>query len=113
MDMESFDQELAQIAQLQAQVDARRAAIRETVIASIQKQIDTLNIKFGELHFANAPVAVDAGAEKRDRTPKCPPKYRNAEGKTWSGRGRKPNWVIDALGRGESLDNYLIEPVAA
>ncbi|MBT9383108.1 H-NS histone family protein [Pseudooceanicola sp. CBS1P-1] len=39
-----------------------------------------------------------------------PPKYRNPEdpAQTWSGRGRQPGWVKEALARGDALDNYLI-----
>jgi DNA-binding protein H-NS len=42
---------------------------------------------------------------------KSPPKYAhpdNAE-MTWSGRGRKPQWVHDALDQGKSLEDFLIE----
>ncbi|WP_101067686.1 H-NS histone family protein [Roseovarius salinarum] len=38
------------------------------------------------------------------------PKYRNPENpeQTWTGRGRKPNWVIEALENGKSLDDLAI-----
>ena len=38
------------------------------------------------------------------------PKYRNPSEKsqTWTGRGRKPNWVISALDAGKSLDDLKI-----
>lgn len=38
------------------------------------------------------------------------PKYANPADKsqTWTGRGRKPKWVIDALESGKSLDNLAI-----
>lgn len=37
-------------------------------------------------------------------------KYRNPENEemTWTGRGRKPTWIIDALSSGKSLDDLLI-----
>ncbi|QXT39443.1 H-NS family nucleoid-associated regulatory protein [Gymnodinialimonas ceratoperidinii] len=39
-----------------------------------------------------------------------PPKYRhpNNPAMTWSGRGRQPNWIKDALGTGKSLDDFAI-----
>lgn len=34
------------------------------------------------------------------------PPYGDAEGNTWSGRGRRPNWLNAALGRGASLEDF-------
>jgi len=41
---------------------------------------------------------------------KAPPKYINPEdnSSTWTGRGRKPLWVLAALESGKSLDDLLI-----
>jgi DNA-binding protein H-NS len=42
--------------------------------------------------------------------PKSPAKYRNpANGTdTWSGRGRKPHWVLDLQKSGKNLEDYTI-----
>ncbi|TRD17296.1 H-NS family nucleoid-associated regulatory protein [Palleronia caenipelagi] len=42
--------------------------------------------------------------------PALPPKYRHPENPslTWSGRGRKPRWIAEALESGQSLDDFLI-----
>lgn len=41
---------------------------------------------------------------------KVAPKYANPAdpSQTWTGRGRKPHWVIDALASGKSLDDLAI-----
>lgn len=41
---------------------------------------------------------------------KVAPRYRNPEdaSQTWTGRGRKPLWVVAALNRGKSLDDLAI-----
>lgn len=51
------------------------------------------------------------GTAKKGRTPR-PPKYRHPENPslTWSGRGRQPGWIKEALANGTSLDEFLIEP---
>lgn len=38
------------------------------------------------------------------------PKYRHPENPevTWSGRGRRPHWIEDALARGQSLEDFAI-----
>ena len=37
-------------------------------------------------------------------------KYRNPmdPAQTWTGRGRKPNWLIDALNKGGKLDSFAV-----
>jgi DNA-binding protein H-NS len=46
----------------------------------------------------------------RKRRKPVQPKYRHPENAeiTWSGRGRKPKWVIEALNKGKSLDDLAI-----
>lgn len=41
---------------------------------------------------------------------KSPAKYRNPadSSKTWSGRGRQPGWIKDALAKGKKLDDFAI-----
>ncbi len=48
-------------------------------------------------------------ARRRTRKP-AKPKYANPEdpAQTWSGRGRRPRWLDDALERGKSLDEMAI-----
>jgi DNA-binding protein H-NS len=50
---------------------------------------------------------VGAGAVPRERAP-ATAKYRNLAGdKTWSGRGRKPSWFVEALKGGTSPEDML------
>ncbi|MFC3058580.1 H-NS histone family protein [Paenirhodobacter populi] len=48
-------------------------------------------------------------ASEKTRTPAVA-KYRHPENPalTWSGRGRKPQWIIDALSAGKSLGDLAI-----
>ena len=54
-----------------------------------------------------------AGGSKRRKAPstKAAPvvKYRGPNGQTWSGgRGRKPQWVVDALAKGKKLEDFAV-----
>ena len=51
---------------------------------------------------ADAPVA-----EKKIRAAVAP-KYRNANGETWTGRGKQPRWVAAHLASGGSLEQLVI-----
>jgi DNA-binding protein H-NS len=47
---------------------------------------------------------------KRRRYPKVRPKYFNPQSptETWSGRGKKPRWVVAALRSGHQLEEFRI-----
>jgi DNA-binding protein H-NS len=74
--------------------DRRRAAVDEMKAVAARHNFD-----IGEL-----VRMVDS-----KKTP-SPARYRdpNDAGNTWAGRGRKPKWLVDALARGRSLDEFAI-----
>ncbi|MCW2283349.1 DNA-binding protein H-NS [Rhodoblastus acidophilus] len=43
--------------------------------------------------------------------PKVVPKYRNpaSPDETWSGRGKRPKWLVKALAAGHTLDEFKID----
>lgn len=52
------------------------------------------------------------GAQKAKGKGKVnPPKYRHPENPdiTWTGKGRQPAWIKDAVESGKSLDDFLIK----
>ena len=54
----------------------------------------------------------DAPNARKSKLPKAPPKYQfeeNGEVKFWSGRGRSPKPIDEALKAGRSLDDFLIK----
>lgn len=52
----------------------------------------------------------DLTTGKAKRAGTVAPKYANPEDATmtWTGRGRKPRWVIEHLDKGKKLDDLLI-----
>jgi DNA-binding protein H-NS len=55
-------------------------------------------------------LAADAGIPLEALMAKGVPRYRNPadSGQTWTGRGRQPRWVAEALASGRSLDDFKI-----
>ena len=47
---------------------------------------------------------------KKSTGAKVSPQYHNPadNAQTWTGRGRQPKWVVDALGKGKTLDDLRI-----
>ncbi len=57
-------------------------------------------------------LSEEAPKSRKKTLPKAPPKYQfeeNGETKYWSGRGRAPKPIAEALASGRSLDEFLIE----
>jgi DNA-binding protein H-NS len=55
-------------------------------------------------------LAADAGIPLDALVNKALPRYRNPAdgGQTWTGRGRQPRWIAEALANGRSLDEFKI-----
>lgn len=55
-------------------------------------------------------LAADAGIPLDALVKNAVPRYRNPadSGQTWTGRGRQPRWIADALASGRSLDDFKI-----
>jgi len=85
-----------------AKIAEREKAERDAVKAELAALAKSKGFEMADL-FGDAPKA----AKERKSVP---PKYRNpADGtQTWTGRGRKPKWIEEALASGASLDDFLI-----
>jgi len=73
--------------------------------------IEKMDAMAKERGFGGLEALMGSGGEqsKAKRKPVAP-KYRNPSdaNDTWSGRGRKPKWVVEMLAAGGSLDDALI-----
>lgn len=108
--MATYRNLLAQRAALEKKI----AQARKREIASVVKQINSLIQQYGltpeELRFPSRRASTANGATAAPaRKPRATPaasavaKYRDPEtGKTWSGRGRAPRWIVG------DKTNYLI-----
>ena len=72
--------------------------------ASAREQVEALAEKLG---YTLAELA--EGKSKAKRSPTTP-KYRHPENPAliWSGRGRKPQWFVEALAAGKTADEMEI-----
>ncbi|MEE4376745.1 MAG: H-NS histone family protein [Candidatus Competibacteraceae bacterium] len=75
---------------------------KKDVIKKIQALAASVNL--------NVEVKDGEKASKSASTSKGVAKYRNPEDpkQTWTGRGKRPNWLNDALASGKTLDDLSI-----
>ncbi|WP_413437018.1 H-NS family nucleoid-associated regulatory protein [Sulfuriferula sp. GW1] len=86
------------IAQLEKEAEALRKAELLAVITEIKA-------KMAEYGITSKDLGVIKNKTRKQPGKTSPARYRNKEGQTWSGRGRKPKWVIEALATGKTLED--------
>lgn len=102
MDIDSLS--LKELKDLRAQIDRAISSFEDRrkreAIARLEAEARDLGFSLQDL--------VDA-AQSRKRAP-APAKYANPadSADTWSGRGRKPRWFIEAVSSGKSPDDLAV-----
>ena len=91
-----------QIAALQKEAEEIRKQEIASVIAEIKAKMAEYGITVDDLGSA-------ARGRGRKRAASGVAKYRDpATGEQWTGKGRKPGWLAQALEQGRSIDEFKI-----
>ena len=97
--MATYKELKAQAEVLMQQAEAARRAEIAAVVAEIQARMKEFGITLADL----------GGTKKAKARGAVAAKYRNpATGDSWSGRGRAPRWLADALAKGRKKDEFLV-----
>lgn len=95
-----------QAEKLLAEAERMREQEISDAIADIKGKIDLYGLTAADLGFAKG----GPGMAGRGKAPKAAVKYRSPKGETWSGgRGRKPQWVTQALSEGRNLEDFAVK----
>ena len=110
----------AQIAALQAQANALRKNEMAEVIAKAKHAIVRYGLTAADLGFgkaagnvgkSSAPVGGKPAQRRRKSTPAKPAakalKFKNDQGQTWGGIGKRPDWFKAALAAGKTPEDLL------
>jgi DNA-binding protein H-NS len=90
---------------LRASVDAVLAAKVKGERKSLEAKLQSLS-RFGDGTSRNGHRKHALAGKK------IAPKYRGPDGQTWSGRGLKPRWLVEAIKGGKKVESFLIAAVA-
>ena len=95
-----------QAEKLMAEAERMREQEITDAIADIKRKIELYGLTAADLGLAR-----NAGpGNSRAKSPKGSVKFRGPNGETWGGgRGRKPQWVTQALKEGRSLDEFAVK----
>ena len=92
----------AELLKLQERIEAAIAAKRVEDAAATKEQLRAMAEKAG--------FSLNDLFGKRGKKGSGHAKYRNPKdtSQTWTGRGRKPNWLVDAVKKGAKIDSFAI-----
>ncbi|RYF13918.1 MAG: H-NS histone family protein [Comamonadaceae bacterium] len=96
-----------QAEKLLAEAERMREQEIADAIDDIKRKIELYGLTAADLGFArNGP----GNSGRGKAAAKSPAKYRGPNGETWSGgRGRKPQWVVEALKEGRNLEDFAVK----
>ena len=104
---------LSELKKLRADVDkaisAAEAKRRKDARAAVQKVAKEYGVSIGEL-LANEKPKPTRKRKPVSKRASAKPKYRNPSDpkQTWTGKGRRPRWYLDALESGQSEADLLV-----
>lgn len=122
----SYTDLMGQIAKLQSEAQELRKKEVSEVIQSIQEQMKTYNLSPEDLeikiktsrgrktasnNLAQQQSQAQGSTQSRGRAGKVnmDAKFRHPEtGATWSGRGRMPKWIKEAVEQGQNKQTFAI-----
>lgn len=94
-----------QAEKLLAEAERLREQEIADAIADIKRKIELYGLTAADLGLARS-----GPGNSRKAAAKSIVKYRGPNGETWSGgRGRKPQWVVQALKEGRSLEEFAVK----
>jgi len=127
--LSNYQEYLKQIEELTKKAESARKEETASVIADIKAKIKAFGLTAVDLGLAERKRGRPgraAGAAAAAKAPAKKPgarkarsgsqagvkrkiKYRGPQGQAWSGVGRKPVWVTDALAAGRTLQDFAVE----
>lgn len=114
----TYKQITAEIERLQKAAEAARATEVSDVIRRVKEAIAAYGITAADLGFKSA-ASPARGRKAGKASGKVKPaskgkaknraiKFRDANGNTWVGRGKRPTWLQQALAGGAKLEDFKV-----
>ncbi len=116
----TYAQIVKQIEVLKQDAERIRRKEIEGVVGRIREAIAAYGLTAEDLGFNAKPKAKGKGAAKaaparksgvkaKAGKPAAAIKFSNGSGGTWGGRGKRPQWLRDALAAGKTLADFAVK----
>ena len=95
------------LVELQQEITVAMARRRSEELAELRNKMAALA---GESGFELSELVGGGSARRVAKRSAVAVKFRNPKNpeQTWTGRGRKPNWMVDALKKGQKMDSFAV-----
>lgn len=103
----SIEQLIDLIARAEAAIRHKKAETADVLRKQVEQTASALGISVNELLGLDKTAKRSATAGTKTVN-KVLPKYRDAHGNTWTGRGQKPVWMREAIAKGAKQEDFLI-----
>lgn len=106
---QQINQAEAKINELREKLVQQQNIERVQAIASVKELIKTYQLSATDLGLVGKKSTARMKRVRVDKGVAVAPKYADpSTGKTWSGRGKAPAWLVTYLSAGHSKQDYLI-----
>lgn len=106
---QSYDQIQKRIAELQKQADAVLAREVAGVVERIKAAISHYGLTPEQLFGKPASPLAKTSTKKSAAKKQGRLTYANGQGQEWSGWGKRPNWLREALAAGRRLEDFQVD----
>lgn len=98
---------LAELQDLRVRVEAAIAVAEVSEKRAFREEMEQLAASRG---LSVAEIFGSKAGGSKLKGSKVAVKYRNPKNpdETWTGRGRQPNWLADALKKGQKIESFMI-----
>ena len=108
--MSSYQELKAQAEALLRQAEEVRVKEIQGAIADIRKKMADYGLTLKDIDpSASGGSATGPRRSNPTKGTKAKAKYRDQFGNTWSGRGKRPNWLTDQLAKGRKIEDFKID----
>lgn len=113
----TYAQVMKQIDSLKSEAERLRRQEVDGVIARIRDAIRHYSLTAADLGLARG-MSEDQGPARKTRGRRKAkaaaagggaPKYRDEQGRSWVGRGKRPQWLRDAIAAGKTLEDFAVK----
>lgn len=105
---QSYEQIQKQIETLQRQAEKLRVREIDEVVARIKVAVKHYGLTAAQLGFGAAPDGAKRKAKKAAASIRAA-KYSDGQGNSWSGMGKRPGWLRNALDAGRTLEEFATQ----
>jgi len=97
----------AELAELRDRIDAAMKAARAAERDTLRSEMEAMAARAG---LSLSDVVGGSRGQGKLKGTKVSVKYRNPKNnaETWTGRGRKPNWLVAALKKGQKIESFQV-----